>query len=71
MIGPPMRCTQVDGTIYVWGVTHLGPHLGDPLTYDMFMLRPGSTSWVTVPLPAGLLEESNFLHATKIVGVRV
>ena len=70
MIGPPMRCTQVDGTIYVWGVTHLGPHLGDPLTYDMFMLRPGSTSWVAVPVPAGLAE-GTLLYATKIVGVRI
>ena len=59
-------CTQVDGTIYIWGVATV-----NPITWDVIMLRPGSTSWVTVPLPAGLLEESNFLHATKIVGVRV
>ena len=67
---PPMidshRCTQVDGTIYIWGVATV-----NPITWAVIMLRPGSTSWVTVPLPAGLLEESNFLHATKIVGVRV
>ena len=67
---PPMidshRCTQVDGTIYIWGVATV-----NPITWAVIMLRPGSTSWVTVPLPAGLLEESNFLHATKIVGVRM
>ena len=66
---PPLRATygftQVDGTVYVWGAN---PY---PTTYAMFMLRPGSTSWVTVPLPAGLLEESNLLYATKIVGVRM
>ena len=67
---PPMidahRCTQVDGTIYIWGVATV-----NPITWAVIMLRPGSTSWVTVPLPAGLLEESNFLYATKIVGVRI
>ena len=61
----PQSCTQVDGTIYVWAITDAGP-----LTYDMFMLRPGSTSWVTVPVPAGLAE-GNLLYATKIVGVRM
>ena len=66
---PPLigyeRCTQVDGTIYVWGAATV-----NPLTYAAIMLRPGSTSWVTVPLPAGLLE-SDLLYATKIVGVRI
>ena len=60
------RCTQVDGTIYIWGVATV-----NPTTYAVIMLRPGSTSWITVPLPAGLLEESNLPWATKIVGVRV
>ena len=59
------RCTQVDGTIYIWGVATV-----NPTTYAVIMLRPGSTSWVTVPLPAGLLE-SDLLYATKIVGVRI
>ena len=66
---PPLigyeRCTQVDGTIYVWGAATV-----NPITYAAIMLRPGSTSWVTVPLPAGLLE-SDLLYATKIVGVRM
>ena len=66
---PPMidahRCTQVDGTIYIWGVATV-----NPTTYAVIMLRPGSTSWVTVPLPAGLLE-SDLLYATQIIGVRI
>ena len=65
-LGPFERSTQVDGTIYVWGAATV-----NPLTYAVIMLRPGSTSWITVPLPAGLLEESNLPWATKIVGVRV
>ena len=43
--------------IYIWGAYR------EPKYLDAFVMLTRSTSWVTVPLPAGLLEESNFFVA--------